>query len=128
MSATVQQSPPHSNTTTVHTGTISPIHVSVPSETSTVASVVELEQGTSGSDLESDSPRKSCRNKRLICIIEKLNMVFLIFFVCYLAWTIPANYGLFTGGSSSHPDNHSITDDEGQNNIQVSDLIDRSIN
>ncbi|XP_076099964.1 isthmin-like isoform X1 [Mytilus galloprovincialis] len=41
------------------------------------------------------TPKQIC-----LCVIEKLNMMFLVFFICYLSWSIPANYGLFTSGSS----------------------------
>lgn len=41
------------------------------------------------------TPKQIC-----LCIVEKLNMIFLVFFICYLSWSIPANYGLFTSGPS----------------------------
>jgi hypothetical protein len=36
-----------------------------------------------------------------LCVVEKLNMIFLVFFICYLSWSIPANYGLFTSRQSN---------------------------
>ena len=34
-------------------------------------------------------------------VFEKLNMVFIVLFICYLSWTIPAHYGLYTSESNS---------------------------
>ena len=34
-------------------------------------------------------------------VFEKLNMVFIVLFICYLSWTIPAHYGLYTSDSNS---------------------------
>ena len=50
---------------------------------------------------ENNDAHSRRRSQIVISIFEKLNMLFLLFLVCYLSWTIPANYGLFNGFKSN---------------------------
>lgn len=83
-----------------------PASTSTSEQTITTTSVEISEENAGG---------KTCRSKRVVCVIEKLNMIFLVFFVCYLSWTIPANYGLFTSNESGVDINGTMGNAKGQN-------------
>ena len=48
-----------------------------------------------------EKTRKEKKFRRFLRIFEKINMLFILVFVCYLSWTIPAHYGLYSGKSGS---------------------------
>ncbi|XP_033734667.1 isthmin-like isoform X2 [Pecten maximus] len=83
-----------------------PASTSTSEQTITTTSVEISEENPGG---------KTCRSKRVVCVIEKLNMIFLVFFICYLSWTIPANYGLFTSNESGVDVNGTMGNAKGQN-------------
>lgn len=62
------------------------------------------------------TPKQIC-----LCVVEKLNMIFLVFFICYLSWSIPANYGLFTSGTSHF--NVSTDYDSKKYKVRMEDII-----
>lgn len=44
---------------------------------------------------------KKTHLKLALGVLEKLNMLIFVVFVCYMLWSIPANYGLFTTKSEN---------------------------
>lgn len=53
------------------------------------------------SSTTAEKPAAKHRLRKFLRVFERINMVFILIFVCYLSWTIPAHYGLYSGKSGS---------------------------
>ena len=83
----------------------------------TISDNGRTDDSQSSSDAE-EKTRKEQKFRRFLRIFEKINMLFILVFVCYLSWTIPAHYGLYSGksGSQKSSGNHTFF-------LQVSPIV-----
>ena len=77
--------------------------VSVRTVTQTAITIADHGGADDSESKSSDGAEKWNSERKLrtfLRVFEKLNMVFIVLFICYLSWTIPAHYGLYTSESN----------------------------
>ena len=78
--------------------------VSVRTVTQTAITISDDGGADDSGNKSSDETEKSSSEGKLrtfLRVFEKINMVFILMFICYLSWTIPAHYGLYSSESDS---------------------------
>ena len=74
---------------------------SVTQTANTVSDHGRADDSQSKSSAETEKSNSERKLQLFLRVFEKINMVFILIFVCYLSWTIPAHYGLYSGKSGS---------------------------